>query len=354
MVAWIGWGELATPVSLGRLLPQDKTDQQQSDATGQNGGSKDAPAQGETEEKPRIRFELGKNRDTGPELRARRPQLDQQVNPFFKDFQAEALVGSPPDWSQLSKMGKPGSSSITGAAGSEVAEGAGGFDSLISSSVMEDEIKKSANLLTTQITTPVKFRSDYRDVHQTYSQLAALFAINEVYAGEVRWHDDAPAFRELMGRTAAGTRVSTPQAYQMALQTREDLQQIIRGGRASVSASGEPLEDWGGVVDRTPMMSWLEQLATEEMRQFSSDEETIKENQSELLHDAELVAAIAQLLVQPEMDEYDDDDYAAHAQAMKRAALEVKNALELQDYQGVQDAVNSINQSCDDCHADFR
>lgn len=332
----------------GTPATQEKTETQESDSDSTEESDDDTSTT-----KPKIRFELGKRTATGPILRARRPSWSQQTDlPFYADFYSEALAGSPPDWSKLGTDSAP----TTTLGGNPVASEAGDglFDSLISPAVIEDEIKRSANLLTSQITTPVKFRSDYRDVHQTYSQLTMLFAINEAYAGEVRWHDDAPAFRELMGKTAAGTRVSTQQAYQMAVQSRDELQQIVRGGRASVSASDEPLEDWGTIIDRTPLMTWLESLVSERMRTQSNDETAIKENKEELLKEAELVAAIAQVLVQPEVDEFDDDDYAAHAQSMKQAALQVRSALQVDNFQGVQDAINAIQQSCDDCHGDFR
>ena len=337
---------------------QEKSASQPGEDAVQANKAKDPAAKAEVgdeqKEQPKIRFNLGRKRDQGVVLRAKRPELpDEMSNPFFKNFQQEALVGLPPDWEKLAAGAGNAPSAGPGAA-TDGNVAAGGFDGLITAAVIEDEIKKAANLLTTQITTPVKFRSDYRDVHQTYSQLTALFAVNESYAADVRWHDDAAAFRELLGKTAAGTRVSTPQAYQMAVQTREELQQIVRGGRAGVEASDEPLEDWGTIIDRTPMMTWLEKLNQEQMRPQTSDENTIKKNAAELAAEAELVAMIAEILLQPEMDEFDDDDYRRHAEAMKKAALEAKSALELQNFQGVQDAVNAISQSCDDCHGDFQ
>jgi cytochrome c556 len=101
-------------------------------------------------------------------------------------------------------------------------------------------------------------------------------------------------------------------------------------------------------------MIWLDRLALEQMRPLVSDVNGTKANQAEVLQQAEQIAVIAQLLLMPNMDGHDDENYAKHAREMKAAALEVKAAYTRQDYAEVGTAVNRITQSCDACHEDFR
>ncbi len=304
-----------------------------------------------------IRFNLFQ-RNQSPVLRAKRPTFQPRDNErlYFSDFYTQALQGSPPDLTSLSANNSrgPSTSETNPTSSNESTPGGKPFDELISAESIEDLVKEQVNLLTTQITTPGRFRSDYSTVHQTYVQLAALFAVNEHYGKEVRWQDEAGKYRAMLGKTAAGTRVGTDQAYQLAVRTRDDLQQILRGERPQVDVPVEPLEDWSVLLYRTSLMIWLESLAQEQLRPLVSDEQSTKTNQAEVTQQAEQVAFIAQLLMMPQMDGHNDESYVKHAKEMKDAALAIRAAYTRQDYGDVGVAVNRITQSCDACHEDFR
>ena len=82
---------------------QEKSASQPGEDAVQANKAKDPAAKAEVgdeqKEQPKIRFNLGRKRDQGVVLRAKRPELpDEMSNPFFKNFQQEALVGLPPDW----------------------------------------------------------------------------------------------------------------------------------------------------------------------------------------------------------------------------------------------------------------
>jgi hypothetical protein len=228
------------------------------------------------------------------------------------------------------------------------------FDELISAEALEDLVKRNVNLLGTQITTPGRFRSEYSTVHQTYVQLAALFAVNEHYGESVRWQESAGVYRTMLARTAAGTRVGTEQAYQLATRSREDLQQIMRGEKPNVEVSVEPLEDWSSLLYRSPLMTWLETLAQEEMRPLLGDDNQIRNHQDEIQQQAQQIAMIAQLLLMPNMEGHDDPAYAKHAQEMIAAVREIQAAYTRQDFGDVGIAANRVIQACDACHEDFR
>lgn len=304
-----------------------------------------------------LRFNLFQ-RNQAPVLRARRPVFQERDTDriYFADFFAQALQGVAPDLSALAanNSGGPSTTAPNTTDANEPTTGGKPFDDLISAETIEDLVKSQVNLLTTQITTPGRFRSDYNTVHQTYIQLATLFAVNEHYGKEVRWKDAAGKYRALLGKTAAGTRVGTDQAYQLAVRTRDDLQQILRGEQPQVDIPVERLEDWSGLLYRTPLMLWLEDLAREQVRPLVSDEQSTKANQAEVLQHAEQIAVIAQILLMPQMENHDDQAYIKHARELKDAALAIRAAYTRQDYADVGIAVNRITQSCDACHEDFQ
>jgi hypothetical protein len=148
--------------------------------------------------------------------------------------------------------------------------------------------------------------------------------------------------------------VGTEQAYQLATRSREDLQQIMRGEKPNVEVSVEPLEDWSSLLYRSPLMTWLETLAQEEMRPLLGDDNQIRNHQDEIQQQAQQIAMIAQLLLMPNMEGHDDPAYAKHAQEMIAAVREIQAAYTRQDFGDVGIAANRVIQACDACHEDFR
>ena len=72
------------------------------------------------------------------------------------------------------------------------------------------------------------------------------------------------------------------------------------------------------------------------------------------MHEASIVAAIGEVLVQEGMEESEEEDYTVHARSMKQSALDVLAAIELDNYDNAANAVAAITKSCADCHADWR
>ena len=74
----------------------------------------------------------------------------------------------------------------------------------------------------------------------------------------------------------------------------------------------------------------------------------------ELRHAAEIVAAIGEVIRQPDFEDHDDDSYLGHAAAMRDGAVEARAAVEKKDYDAARAAVGKIEKSCDACHGDYR
>ena len=79
-----------------------------------------------------------------------------------------------------------------------------------------------------------------------------------------------------------------------------------------------------------------------------------KSNVERVMHEAEIVGALARVLCQEGMDDADEEDYVQYARAMQQAALELVQAARQQNYDQAAQAANAIEQSCSDCHAEWR
>ena len=81
---------------------------------------------------------------------------------------------------------------------------------------------------------------------------------------------------------------------------------------------------------------------------------SFRKHAEEILHEAELVAAIATAIHQEGFDLADDEGYAGYCQQLQQAASSVADAARRNDAPGGRQAAGKMAQACDDCHGDYR
>ena len=269
---------------------------------------------------------------------------------YFDDLFKDGLVGNRPSPADIVK--KPQTADSTEEASTNSA--AGTWSSLIGNDVIEDEVKALEQALQADITTPVKFKSEYLKMRQSFSMLSMLFAIIRDYdTDDIRWKKHSGAAQVAFARAAAASRVGTEQAYQNSRLRRDDLVELVRGGNFNSEEAVPDSLEWPSVVDRSPLMDRL-QVAVDLLKPATSNKTEFMKNAEIVYHEASIVAAIGSVLLQEEMDEYDEDGYVDFAKAMTSAATGVVTGTKNQDYDLVSKSVNLIDQSCTNCHEEWR
>ena len=135
-----------------------------------------------------------------------------------------------------------------------------------------------------------------------------LLAIVSEYDTDVRWKNDARAAQAAFARAAANSRVGSQQAYQNAKLRLEDLTEMVRGGRFNGKASTDPMLDWSNVVDRGTLMEMLEASFSETLKPSTANKTEMVKSAEAVLHQANLVAAMGQILTKEGMEEADEED----------------------------------------------
>ncbi len=280
---------------------------------------------------------------------------------FYDDVFAEGLDGErPANLGQASSgtvvAGPSGSGSTNTGSGEDSAGGdAYAWKNVIDAVAIEDEVKKIKLSIDQTVTTPTQFAGGgYKQARRDFSMLAMLFTIIAEYDGDVRFKSDAPKLRDYFARAAGGSKVGSQQAYAQADRAKEDLTIVVNGGKVNVPGSSEEAADWSSIVDRSPLMQRLETAQQSKLQQAVASEAEFKANEDTLFHEANIVAAIGEVLTREGMEDAIEEDYAAHAIRMRDAAREVIDALKLKNYDQARKAVGEIGQACTKCHEDWR
>lgn len=301
-------------------------------------------------------------RELPPVRRAKRPTFQPRDwdGIYFENLFREGLVGPRP---QPGASTSPRPAIAAGAAGSgrqmaadsagDASAPGGAWASVVPGEAIESEVKRLQLQLEQDLTTPIKFKTDYLKVRQSYSLLSMWFAIIFEYDGDVRWKQAAAVVQPACWRAAANARTDGEQAYQYARLRKEELQTLIRGGSFGDSEKPIAAVDWTQVVDRVPTMVQLEASLTG-LKALTASKSEFEGGEDNVVQQAAVIAAIAKVLANEAMEGGDDEGYRDLAGEMQSEATTLLEAVKLKDYASASSAVNRIEQSCNKCHEDWR
>lgn len=285
--------------------------------------------------------------------RARPPKWSADVlDAFFQDAR-EKLEGERPDYAASSMIAANQSAASSPGSASQ-APTAFAWSKLIDAETLETEIKRLAQAVAQDVTSPSEFKGGaYQKCRRHFSVLATLFAIAAEYDGEVRWQDAAPTLRDLFARAGYNCKVGTDQTYQEAKQRKQDLADLVSGSRPR-AAEAEREADWSQVSDRPPLMQRVNIAHEEHLTKWLAGEREFGRNLEEVRHEAQIIAAIADVIGREGFDYWDDEQYAEYARTLKQSATDMATAVELDNFQQAREAGNRMTKACTDCHDGYR
>jgi hypothetical protein len=286
--------------------------------------------------------------------RARPPKWSNDVREVFFDDAREKLVGPRPDYSQTTNgTSRPRDAAATPSRTDAAPIGAT-WSKLIDAETIEAEIKRLAQAVASDVATPSTFKGGaYKQCRRHFSVLAVLFAVAAEYDGAVRWSEVAPALRDLFARAGYNCKVGTDQTYRESLQRNQDLAELIRGSRPQI-ASAERLADWSQVTDRPPLMQRLEVAHQERLTKWLANEREFTQHRDEVRHEAQLVAAFADVIGREGFEYWDDEQYSQYARDLRQAATDIAAAAELENYEQAKQAIGRATNACTNCHEGYR
>jgi hypothetical protein len=283
--------------------------------------------------------------------RARPPKWTADVLDAFFDDAREKLEGERPNYNSSSTK-IPTTGEVADVR--ESAAPGGNWSKLIDSEAIETEIKRLAQALAMDVTTPSEFKGGkYQDCRRHFSVLAMLFAVAAEHDGDVRWQDVAPGFRDVFARAGYNSKVGTDATYREANQRKNDLSELVAGSRPQVPEADRDA-NWTQVADRPPLMQRMNIAHEERLTKWLANEREFAEHQDEVRHEAQLAAAIADVIGREGYDYWDDEQYASYARELRQAATDVAAAAESSNFQQAREAASRMTKACTDCHEGYR
>ena len=230
------------------------------------------------------------------------------------------------------------------------------WSTLISAETLADEVKAYPPLLAAVVKTPSQFQGKgAREARRYFSTLATVFAIVAEYDGDVRWKNQAAAARELFARAGFNSKSDNENVYNEAKLRSADLTGLLRGETLVPPPNIEPEPNFSEqVANRPPLMSRLEQAQRDRLAIWTANRADFNRNLRCITHEAEMVAALSQVIQHPSYPDAEDESYLEYAKALQKAALEIRDAAKEKNADTARTAAGKLSQACNNCHVDFR
>jgi len=278
---------------------------------------------------------------------------DSRVTDVFFPDARKVLVGPRPAYAASTK------SDATAKEGTGAHQATGGqtfaWSKLISADELQNEVKSLSAMLADAVKTQQGFLGGgSKKARQSLSQLAAAFAIVNEYDGEVRWKNQAAVARDLFAKAGYNSKAATEATFREAKSRSDDLATLLRGESITAPANVEPKNDWSKVSNLSPLMVRLEAAQRDRIAAATSNPGEFKKNSAQLAHESEIVAAFAEVISRPGMDNADDEKFRGFAKALQQSALDVRQAVKNDNYDSARTAAGTMAKTCTNCHAEFR
>jgi hypothetical protein len=286
--------------------------------------------------------------------RARPPKWSADVvDAFFEDAR-EKLVAERPDYKSRGTAAGAAGDGAAAALDRNRSEAGVNWPKLIHAETIETEIKRVAHAVGQDVTTLSEFKGGkYQDCRRHFSVLAMLFAIAAEYDDTVRWQDSASGLRELFSRVARNCKVGTDATFREATQRSQDLADLVSGSRPQVPQA-ERTANWVEVSDRPPLMQRMNIAHEERLTNWLANEREFAKHRGDVLHEAQLVAAIAEVIGREGFEFWDDEQFGAYALELKQAASGVAGAAQQENYELARASGARMTKACADCHDGYR
>ncbi len=293
-----------------------------------------------------------------PVRRAPPPSVewDKATAGTFFDNAFGILSGPRPDFATVARPDTRTASGSGQAAAGSGDTGNRGFkwSSLISDDTLVDEIKSQQELIGPTVASPSTFKGGgYDQARRSFSMLGVAFGLIAVHDQDVRWKKDAATARDLFARASFNCKTATDQAFNESKLRIEDLQLMMNGTSPKAKSEREEDFQWSQVAARPALMARLEEAEKAVASGMSSTGEFTK-RQSDIVHEAEIVAAIGEVIGLPDFEYHDDESYLELRNGMRDAAVRVRDAAMKKDYDSARAAAGEISKACSGCHESYR
>ncbi|MEM6331388.1 MAG: cytochrome c [Planctomycetota bacterium] len=98
----------------------------------------------------------------------------------------------------------------------------------------------------------------------------------------------------------------------------------------------------------------MEVALQERLSPMIGSERALSRGAEDAAHEAQVLAALAEVITREGFADADDEDYTAISHRLRAAAADLARAAEEENYEPARTGLGAVGQSCVACHEDYR
>ena len=232
---------------------------------------------------------------------------------------------------------------------------AGGIDwkRVIPGDLLDAEVTTIRNRFAADLQTVGSYNSSHLGLPPHAVTLAALSHIAEKHPDDIRWKKNAGYIKHLAGQMNAEPLRTGPSSHRPLKEKFDYIVEILSGSvPATIEAPPED-ESIQDVAKVNLIMKRLEN-ASKFITVNGGTADAMKSNADQLKQEAAVLGALTQVLLDGYEDYQDDDVFEGYVKNMVEATVNMREHIQSEQFDKFELDVSRMNQSCQQCHSDYR
>ncbi|QGJ71975.1 Hypothetical protein PBC10988_36880 [Planctomycetales bacterium 10988] len=195
----------------------------------------------------------------------------------------------------------------------------------------------------------------FRTTLTNATTLAVLYHAAAKQNASVPWKEQALGLRDQAAEASLYSYNQDTEAFEMASKVFQHAMQIKEGAVPAEVPEGnseaimaDDIADFSGVMRRMEIAQRMK------LSRWTANEQEFNSQKDQIRHEAYLLAALAQVMLDKSYPLGEEEDYIGWTQTMRDNALRAAQAAENSDYETARTSIVDINLQCDSCHGTYR
>jgi hypothetical protein len=239
----------------------------------------------------------------------------------------------------------------TAAAGSRV-----DWSKLIPVDAIKNEIALESTLLKDATKNPGFFKSSGAKSAEThFAMMAAMFHMGTRYGAETPW--DATSLAALRDMTAEAYQMAVfadDDAFAAAQKSVKEVDNWLTSGKTTAEPAGNDPAWSDEVLPFYAIMRRMETAQRSKLQPWTASQNDFVAKKDELIHEATVLAALAQIMMDESYPLAGEGDYLNWAKTFRDNSLGIVEAAKANDFEKASDFYRDNNVQCDSCHGVYR
>lgn len=247
------------------------------------------------------------------------------------------------------------------ATGPAVAKAAGSgyaWSKLAPAATLEKEIDRIVTQSAESLASDSVFTArGYKKIKDNHSLAAAWLHVLSDFDGPSKMKAEAAAVRDLASLAPLTLAADESKKPDMAMYTQAKGAQDALAKLAKGEKTGAPAgkaRPWREVAIYTSVMKRMEAAQDQRIRVWTGNAEELGKNTDEVVHEAELLAVLCQIILDKGFDNAGDDTYQGWAKKLQQDCVELVAATKAKEADKAKALAGDIAKQCAACHEAYR